>query len=87
MIPPEALDDPRAAAEMRRSAMLAAAGLIARSVPDLPGLIDLLEHAGGSSRLVAALRARPPAPATVGGLARPDPAVWAELAARRGGRA
>lgn len=41
----------------RAEALATAAGVIARDVPDLPGLVSLLEHAG-QMRLARALRAR-----------------------------
>jgi hypothetical protein len=73
-----AAEGKRAAAGMRSAALSAAATAVARHVPDLPGLVANLEFAGGSSRLVAALRAmvgerRMP---DVGGAARPNAGLW-----------
>jgi hypothetical protein len=66
----------------RTQALDIAAGIIARQVPDLGGLILLLDDAG-QNRLVAALRARlAQRRAEVGGTARPDPALWAAAGAR-----
>jgi hypothetical protein len=61
----------------RGQALAVAAAIIAKSVPDLPGLIALLKVAG-QLRLAAALRAGAGGkPAGVGGAARPDAAFWA----------
>jgi ParB family transcriptional regulator, chromosome partitioning protein len=60
----------------RPEALAVAAGIIARSVPDLAALVDLLEIAG-LKRLAASLRGCVDGrPAEIGGEARPDPAVW-----------
>jgi hypothetical protein len=64
------------------SALDAAAGVIAKAVPDLPALILLLDDAG-LKRLAAALRLRlGEGQAAVGGAPRPDAALWAEAANR-----
>jgi ParB family chromosome partitioning protein len=61
----------------RGAALAAAVGIIGRSVSDLAGLIDLLEIAGGNTRLIAALRGIVASrPAEVGGKARPDATIW-----------
>lgn len=66
----------------RGQALAVAAAIIAKSVPDLPGLIALLKVAG-QLRLAAALRAGAGGkPAGVGGAARPDAGMWAEAARR-----
>jgi hypothetical protein len=66
----------------RTQALQAAAGIIARDVPDLAGLCALLEYAG-QLWLAAALRARAgEKTAVVGGAARPDAEVWAEATRR-----
>jgi hypothetical protein len=60
----------------RHEALAVAADIIARSVPDLGLLLDLLEVAG-QKRLVAAIMAHLGArPAEVGGTPRPDAALW-----------
>jgi hypothetical protein len=61
----------------RRAALDAAAAAIVRSVPDLHNLVTDLEQAGGSARLVAALRERLPARLNNGGIrGQPSPAIW-----------
>jgi hypothetical protein len=62
----------------RGKALALAAGVIARSVPDLGFLCDLLEMAG-QRRLVGAIEKRLAArEAEVGGRPRPDPGVWSK---------
>jgi hypothetical protein len=60
----------------RAEALTAAADIINRQVPDLRGLVSLLE-AAGQRRLCSALRLRLAAmPAEVGGAPKPDPQLW-----------
>jgi hypothetical protein len=66
----------------RTEALQAVAGMIARDVPDLPGLISLLESSD-NKRLAAALRMRMRGkPGGIGGSPRPDPEVWRRQAER-----
>jgi hypothetical protein len=63
----------------RRAALRAAATAIARAVPDVDTLVQQLEFAGGSARLVKALRsalAEMRGVPRVDGVARPDPEMW-----------
>jgi hypothetical protein len=62
----------------RAEALEAAAREIARAVPDLKHLIDLLEAAGGVTRLAAALRAVRPEIAIGGGPRGLDAKMWLE---------
>jgi hypothetical protein len=63
---------------IRADALAAAADIIARNVPDLDALIDLLVIAG-QKRLSAALRGIVASrPAEVGGKPRPDAGMWAK---------
>jgi hypothetical protein len=60
----------------RSEALATAAGVIAASVPDLAGLVELLEIAG-QRRLAARLREHARArPVEVGGRPKCDPEVW-----------
>jgi hypothetical protein len=60
----------------RAQALATAAGIIAHSVPDLAGLVDLLEIAG-VRRLATTLRnSAVSRPAEVGGSPRPNPETW-----------
>jgi hypothetical protein len=71
--------------DQRRAALRAAAIAIARAVPDAGGLGRQLEFAGGSARLVKALRAAPAelrSTPRVDGVARPDPETWVKGARR-----
>jgi hypothetical protein len=62
----------------RAQALAAAADIVAKSVPDLDALVDLLEIAG-QRRLATALREVVASrPAEVRGKARPDPGIWAK---------
>jgi hypothetical protein len=66
----------RTAAAARAAALEAATALITHNVRDLSGLIDLLEVASGSTRLVEApRRARQSVQLPIGQV-RPEPAVW-----------
>ncbi len=66
----------------RAQGLAVAAAIIARHVPNLPGLCLLLDTAG-CGRLAKALRARVgDRTPEVGGSPHPDPAVWAEAASR-----
>lgn len=72
----------------RAQALDAAAGIIATKVPDLLGLIRLLDGAG-QARLAEAIRKRLDSrPVEIGGAPKPDPELWAAQAARvmAGGR-
>jgi 8-oxo-dGTP pyrophosphatase MutT (NUDIX family) len=66
----------------RAEALATAAGIVAKHVPDLPGLISLFDFAD-QTRVAAALRARAGGgPAVVGGGAHPPEGLWAEAARR-----
>ena len=77
-----AAEQRNAAGRMRAAALSAAAAAIRRNVPDLPSLISNLETAGGSARLVAALRARigESRPVGIAREARLDARLWADAA-------
>jgi hypothetical protein len=59
----------------RNAALIAAAEIISRSVPDLAHLIELLDRAG-AARLAAALRARSGTPAALQGSPKIDVELW-----------
>jgi hypothetical protein len=61
----------------RAGALSALAAYLARSVPDIGIVLDLLEAAGGHARLVAAIRAHlGPRPAAVKGRPKPPLDLW-----------